>query len=294
MNVMVPVGAPSPALAPTLAARATGWPQTEAAGLAVRLVVGEDGRIVWAKVPGPEAPKFPSPEKVTEIACVPGSSETWIEAAPPLREAVPRLAPPSENETVPVGVPAPGATAETVAVSVTTCPYGEDGALEETTTDEAALATDWLSAGDVLVAKLASPPYVALIEWPPTASADVVNVATPPEIVAVPSVVEPSEKVTVPVGDPVADEVKETLAEKVTGCPKTDGLEFAVTTVVVGTRATTRLKAWVTFWGVGEVESAIWTVNEDVPGAPEGVPERVPVPESVTPVGRLPAETLKT
>jgi hypothetical protein len=33
-------------------------------------------------------------------------------------------------------------------------------------------------------------------------------------------------------------------------------------------------------------------VKPDVPGAPEGVPESVPEPESVTPVGRPPAEML--
>ncbi len=87
--------------------------------------------------------------------------------------------------------------------------------------------------------------------------------------------------------------MKETLAERVTGCPKTDGFAFDVTTVVVGALATMRLKGCVAFCGVGDVESAIWTVNDEVPGAPDGVPERVPVPESVTPVGRLPAEMLK-
>jgi hypothetical protein len=45
---------------------------------------------------------------------------------------VARLFEPSMNVTVPVGVPAPGPFAETVAVNVTVCP-GNDGFTEETT-----------------------------------------------------------------------------------------------------------------------------------------------------------------
>jgi len=55
----------------------------------------------------------------------------------------------------------------------------------------------------------------------PTASADVENAAMPPgSRVAVPRVVLPSRKVTVPVGVPV---VPVTVAVKVTESPKVDG-----------------------------------------------------------------------
>ena len=43
-------------------------------------------------------------------------------ATPDERVPVPKVAAPSKNVTVPVRVPAPGATALTVAVKVTDCP----------------------------------------------------------------------------------------------------------------------------------------------------------------------------
>ena len=46
-------------------------------------------------------------------------------AVPPFRTAVPSVFGPSRNVTVPVGVPAPGATALTVAVNDTTCPAAD-------------------------------------------------------------------------------------------------------------------------------------------------------------------------
>ncbi len=59
--------------------------------------------------------------------------------------------------------------------------------------------------GAELARLLASPPYLAVIEWSPGARHDVVSVAAPPwslSTVAVPSSVEPSKKVTVPVKTP--------------------------------------------------------------------------------------------
>lgn len=53
-------------------------------------------------------------------------------AIPPLSVPVPIGLPPSRNVTVPVAVPAPGATAETVAVKVTDCP-NTDGFTDEVT-----------------------------------------------------------------------------------------------------------------------------------------------------------------
>ncbi len=46
--------------------------------------------------------------------------------------AAPKLVPPSLNCTVPLGVPAPGATAETVAVNVTDWPETEGFTEDET------------------------------------------------------------------------------------------------------------------------------------------------------------------
>jgi hypothetical protein len=71
---------------------------------------------------------------------------------------VPRVVLPSLKVTVPVGVPAPGATAATVAVNVTDWPK-TDG-VPDVAID--VVVDAWLTtcemAGEVLVVKLVSPP----------------------------------------------------------------------------------------------------------------------------------------
>ena len=59
--------------------------------------------------------------------------------------------------TLPDGVPAPGATGVTVAVNLTAWPKAEGSGDEESAVVVDALPTVWVSAVDVLVAKLASP-----------------------------------------------------------------------------------------------------------------------------------------
>jgi hypothetical protein len=76
--------------------------------------------------------------------------------------------------------------------------------------------TDWFTVLLVLVVKFVSPPYTAVIECGPTASALVLNVATPPLSVPVPIVVRPSLNVTVPVGVPAPGVTAATVAVKVT------------------------------------------------------------------------------
>ena len=63
-----------------------------------------------------------------------------------------------------MGVPSPGATAETVAVNVTDWP--KTVGLSEATSAVVVLAvfTTWDNAEDVLPAKLLEPPYAAVIE----------------------------------------------------------------------------------------------------------------------------------
>ena len=60
------------------------------------------------------------------------------------------------------------------------------------------------------------PPYTTVIEWLPTAKLEVLKVALPPESVAVPKVVEPSRKLTVPDGVPLPGALALTVAVKVT------------------------------------------------------------------------------
>ncbi len=73
-----------------------------------------------------------------------------------------------------------------------------------------------------------------MIEWEPTASVLVVNMAWPAlSRVPVPRMVEPSLKVTVPVGVPAPGLLAVTVAVKVTDCPDSDGLAEELTSVVV-------------------------------------------------------------
>jgi len=86
----------------------------------------------------------------------------------------------------------------------------------------------------VLAVKLPSPLYVAVMVWLPTERAEVLNVAFPLICrVPLPSVVDPSLNVTVPVGVPEPGAVAVTVAVSVTDCPKTDGLTDEMTAVEV-------------------------------------------------------------
>src|SRR5437773_1982171 len=171
------------------------------------------------------------------MECDPTLSEDVAQLARPwLRERLLQLVmavPPSWKVTFPAGVPAPGLLAVTVAVKVTDC-LNTDGLAEELADVVVPYFTVCVSLGDVLTSKFASPPYDALIEWEPTPSVLVTNVAWPePFRVPVPRVLEPSLKVTVPVGVPAPGLLAVTVAVKVTGCPDTDGLIEETTPVVV-------------------------------------------------------------
>src|SRR5438876_737912 len=138
---------------------------------------------------------------------------------------------PSLKVTFPDGVPVPGLFAVTVAVNFTDCP-NTDGFNEELTDVVVPYFTVCVSLGDVLPLKFASPPYDAVIEWEPTASVLVTNVPWPePSRVPVPRMVEPSLKVTVPVGVPAPGLFAFTVAVNVTACPDSDGLAEELTSV---------------------------------------------------------------
>ena len=74
--------------------------------------------------------------------------------------------------TVPLGVPA--APVVTVAVKVTASPTFEGLSDEVTAVVVAFLFTSWLNTAEVLAAKLASPPYTAVIACVPAVRAEVV------------------------------------------------------------------------------------------------------------------------
>ena len=158
-------------------------------------------------------------------------------AVPPAPTAtVPRITLPSWNVTVPVGVPAPGATAATVAVKVTAWPVAAGLTDEPRATVVDARLTVSVTTAEVLSAKLPVPAKEAVSAWLPTPS-DTARVAWPAALTgAVPSTVVPSRKVTVPVGTPAAEF---TVAVSVTGWPKT-AVAVDVLSVVVVAAAPTR------------------------------------------------------
>ena len=138
---------------------------------------------------------------------------------------------PSLNVTLPAGTAVPGALATTVAVKVTDWPCLEGLSDEVTELVVPSLLTVCVKAEEVLGLKLALPLYVAVMEWEATASVEVLRVAWPaPSKVEVPNVEAPSLNVTVPVGTPP---LEVTVAVKVTGWLKTEGLAEELTVVVV-------------------------------------------------------------
>ena len=72
-----------------------------------------------------------------------------------------------------------------------------------------------------------------MIEWLPTASVEVVNVALPPDSAPVPICVPPLKNLTVPVGIPDPGATRLRVAVNVTDCPARDGFRELVTTVIV-------------------------------------------------------------
>ena len=85
-------------------------------------------------------------------------------ALPPESVPVPSDVAPSKNSTVPVGVPAPGADALTVAVKVTDSPKFDGLLFDATDVDVLALFTTCVSVEELLVLKFASALYTAVIE----------------------------------------------------------------------------------------------------------------------------------
>jgi len=71
---------------------------------------------------------------------------------------------PSRKFTVPAGLPAPGAVTVTVAVNVTDWPKTDGFTEDARVVLVFALFTTWLTIALVLVLKLPSPTYAAVIE----------------------------------------------------------------------------------------------------------------------------------
>src|SRR5262252_8527180 len=92
-------------------------------------------------------------------------------ALPPVPTAtVPRITLPSLNVTVPVGVPAPGATAATLAVKVTAWPVTAGLTDDPRVSVVAARLTVTATAAESLAAKPLTPKKEAVSAWVPTNS----------------------------------------------------------------------------------------------------------------------------
>jgi hypothetical protein len=92
------------------------------------------------------------------MECVPADNVLSVKVAwPPDRLALPSDVLPSRKVTLPAGVPAPGATAATMAVKVTAWPETVGLAEEVSVVAVVAGLMTWLSAVVVLDAKLVLP-----------------------------------------------------------------------------------------------------------------------------------------
>src|SRR5262249_37320378 len=150
----------------------------------------------------------------------------------PSRVPVPRTLAPSLNVTVPVGVPAPGATAVTVAVNVTAWPNTEGAAVDVSVVAALALLRVGEVAAGLLPLNLPSPTYWARMRCEPADSVLELKVATPLALsVPVPTTFVPSMKLTVPVGMPTPGATVVTVAVNVTDWPKSVALTGAASDV---------------------------------------------------------------
>jgi hypothetical protein len=146
---------------------------------------------------------------------------------------VPIVLDPSLNTTLPVGVPPPGDTALTVALKVTVWPKFEGFSDEVSTIDVDAGLTTCVTAGEVLVPKLLSSLYTAVIAWFPTDNDEIARLAVPPASATVPIVVLPSLKVRLPVGVPTEGATGLTVPTKVIDWPNLEGFADGTTSVLL-------------------------------------------------------------
>ena len=176
--------------------------------------------------------------------CAPSASAAveYVATPEPFSMPVPSAVAPSIKVTMPVGTPLPGFSV-TVAVKVTFAPTAGFVELAINAVEVCAKATVTVTAADVLPELFVSPPYTAVIECGPIASAAVANVATPaPFSVPVPSTLAPSMNVTDPVGTPLPGFCV-TVAVKVTLVPTFKLVALAIRAVAVCARLTVTVTA---------------------------------------------------
>jgi hypothetical protein len=156
-NCTEPVG-DAPMLLVTVAVNDTDCPATEGLMSAATLVVVVVLPTVSDNTAEVLGLKLASLPYTAVIECTPTVSDEVANVAwpEPFNVPVPIVAAPSLNVTEPVGVPAPGATAATVAVNVTDCSTVEGFALDATVVVVFDLLTVSERAEDVLGVKFVS------------------------------------------------------------------------------------------------------------------------------------------
>ena len=166
-NSTVPVGVPAPGLTgATVAVNVTLCPTRGETGKTVTAAVVDALATVTVSAVEVLVAKFGSPEYFAVIELVPiGKLVVANDAVPRESGSVPSTVAPFKNSTVPVGVPAPGLTGVTLAVSVTLWPKAGEVVDGLSVVVVVAAATVTVTAVEVLGAKLGSPEYTAVIEF---------------------------------------------------------------------------------------------------------------------------------
>src|SRR5262249_26224239 len=156
LNVTLPVGVAPPA---TVAVNVTDWPSGMGLADVVSAVVVGVRPTDCTNVADALVVKFVSPAYVAMTSWLPEVS--WvveISATPdPLTATLPIEVPSTVKSTFPVGVPAPGAVAVTVAVKVTLAATALGLGDETSAVEELAWLTTWLSAAEVPAPTFVSP-----------------------------------------------------------------------------------------------------------------------------------------
>lgn len=131
-------------------------------GLAAIVKLG--AKTIWLKTADMLAAKFESPAYAAVIECIPAKSVEVVNAAtaPLFSVPAPSVIVPSRKVTVPVGVPE--VLDVIVAVKVTGAPLEAEGAELSNAAVVATAVIVSMIAAEVLLAKLALPAYLQVIE----------------------------------------------------------------------------------------------------------------------------------
>ena len=156
LKVTVPVTVPV-AVVLTVAVKVTDWPTTDGFDEETTAAVVAALFTTWLNAGEVLPLKLPSPPYTAVIECEPTAREERVRVAvPAVSVPVPIAVAPSLKVTVPVLVPV--AVVLTVAVKVTDWLKVDGLVADVTAVVVAALFTTWLTAAEVLVPKVASPP----------------------------------------------------------------------------------------------------------------------------------------